>query len=254
LLSGIQPVFFLNKLDLTRNVLMMTGLHQAILHNSTLCTAFDLAFLVCPIALAWSVIAEKKIQPGLAIFTSLFSLVYFMLLSQVSYLCIEGFIGGILVPLIFCARSVKVFYYYLHCIRIIFMLIFFSAGLWKIRTGAVFNTEQMSGILLLQHPAYLVSDSHDWFSRFIYYLVSNAAVSYALYLSATAIELLFAVGLFTRRYDKWLIGLFCLFVIFDYFLMRINYFNWMVFTGCLYFSRYGQAGDRDKISQTNERN
>jgi hypothetical protein len=61
---------------------------------------------------------------------------------------------------------------------------------------------------------------------------------YALYLAATAIELLFAIGFFTKKYDKWLIAGFLAFLAFDYWVMRIPYFEVMPYLLCLYFSKY----------------
>lgn len=243
LLSGINPVFFINKLDITRNVLMATGLQKAILYNKALCVVFDILLPLFPIALYYVIASGKRGRVLLSIATAIFSLIYFLLLTGVSYLCIEGYIAFLLLPLVFSAGTPRAFYYRLHCLRILFLIIFFSSGLWKIRTGAIFNTEQMSGILLLQHAGYLVSNANDWFSRFIYFLVEHPVISYSLYLLATAIELSFAIGFFTKKYDRLFIILFCLFVAFDYFLMRINYFSWIAFTGCLYFSKY-TVGDK----------
>jgi hypothetical protein len=46
------------------------------------------------------------------------------------------------------------------------------------------------------------------------------------------------IGLFTRRYDRILLVVFCAFLFADYFLMQIYYFIWLAFTGCFYFSSF----------------
>lgn len=122
---------------------------------------------------------------------------------------------------------------------------FFSAGLWKIRAGGIFNPEEMGAILLKQHAAYLIHSPGDWFSRIINYLVINYRFSYLLYLASIIMELFFIVGFFTKKADKLLILIFLLFVLFDFFLMRINYFAWVTFVGCLWFTKYKEPGNEN---------
>lgn len=188
------------------------------------------------------VTVNKKGQSYIAVLTGIFNFVYTLLLSSVTPLSISGFAGWILLPWIFVSRSDTGFYFSLNSIRYLFLLFFFSAGLWKIRTGAIFNTEQMSGVLLLQHAAYLVDAPSDWFTKCVNYLVIHKQFSFLLYLSVTAAELVFVIGFFTKKYDKVLMVIFLLFVLFDFILMRINYFPWVAFLGCLWFAKYSEPG------------
>jgi uncharacterized membrane protein YphA (DoxX/SURF4 family) len=143
-------------------------------------------------------------------------------------------------PLVFCNKTDKGFYFTMHSFRIIFILIFFSAGLWKLRVGGVFNTDEMSGILLLQHKQILAANTDSFFAHTIQWLILHPAISYMLYLLGLMAELLFVIGFFTRRYD-WLMNMaFIGFLLSDLLLMQINYFNWLVFAGLLYFSKFKQ--------------
>jgi hypothetical protein len=206
--------------------------------NTFLQVFFDVMYYLLPLLLVFSSSKKYKWQYLLAIITSLFNLVYALLLSSLSMLSVEGFTGWIIIPLIFALRSDKGFYYAMHCMRYVFLLIFFSAGLWKIRGGGLFNIDQMGAILIRQHAPYIVVAAGDWFTRCVYYLANHTIFSYTLYLGATIAELIFGIGFFTKRSDKILIVAFILFVVLDFVLMRINYFAWSAFLGCLWYSNY----------------
>jgi len=238
LLHQLKPVFFTSRLDVSLNILALTGLQNAIIGNHFLQLLFDGIYFLIPLLLVFTCIINSRIQFFIALLNSLFNLAYALLLSSLSTLSIEGFVCWIILPLIFIFKKDRAFYFAVNCTRYIFLLIFFSSGLWKIRAGGLFNTEQMGGVLLLQHTAYLATVSHDWFSSFIIYLIKHPLLSYAIYLAATMAELFFVVGFFTKKLDNVLMVLFLLFVITDLFLMRINYFAWISFLGCLWFAKY----------------
>jgi hypothetical protein len=124
--------------------------------------------------------------------------------------------------------------------RYIFLLIFFSTACWKIRAGGIFNPEQMSGILVSQHSACLAAHPAGWYAKFIMFFISSGKISYTIYILATALELFFFIGFFTKRFDRLLICLFLLFILFDCFFMKINYVSWASFLGCLWFSGYAE--------------
>jgi hypothetical protein len=242
LLSQLKPVFFLNRLDLSLNLLFLTDIQHAVINSSSLRLFFDAGYYLLPLLLLIACIISNRLQYLLAAMIVVFNFIYALLLSSLSMLSIEGFVGWILVPLIFISRSGKGFYYSMHCIRYVFLLVFFSAGLWKIRGGAIFNIEEMSAILLRQHAPYITELPNDWFTHCVYWLANHNKISYAFYCIATIAELVFVIGFFTKRFDKLLIAAFIVFVVFDFALMRINYFAWSTFLGCLWLSKYDQPG------------
>lgn len=234
----MEPVYFNNKLDFTRNILMLSNLQHYLIKERWLRILFDCLYYLLPVLLTIIFIIKGRRQGLVAYFTCFFTIVYSLMFSSFTYISMEGYIGWILFPLILSALTVQSFYYYLHAVRILFILIFVSAAIFKIKSGNVFNMEQMAGILLTQHSNYLVSNPQDWFTKFIYFLVQHKAIAQSFFILGTITELSFVIGLFTGKFDRLLIILFCFFLAFDYFLMQINYFTWMVFIGCLYFSGY----------------
>ncbi|MBS1512655.1 MAG: hypothetical protein JST86_17555 [Bacteroidetes bacterium] len=219
---------------------MATGLHQAVMNSYTLQWILDLVYYILPLLLWYMSYDNKRWHYYIAWAMVLFNWMYALLLSSLSMLSVEGFTGWIILPILFAFRTEKGFYYVLHCMRYVFLLLFFSTGVWKIRGGGLFNIEQMGAILIRQHAPYITEAPNNWFTGFVYFMANHKVFAYLFYLAATLLELVFAIGIFTKRYDRLLIILFILFVIMDFFLMRINYFAWTAFLGCLWFSRYAE--------------
>lgn len=238
LMSQNQPLIFVNSLDLTRNLLMLSNIQHSLVTSSKLCFLFDLVYFLCPFILSYTILKNTKGQSIMSLTTSIVAFVYGIFYSMFSYFSFTYFISLVFIPLIFYKRSDEGFYFNLHFMRLIFLGIFVSTGFWKIRTGAVFNIEQMSSILLQQHKQVLINEPEGWYSLFIFFMIKNRIFSYMLYLSAVLIEISFAIGFFTKRYDNLLFILFCIFLLMDFFIMQINYFNWFVFSGLFYYSKF----------------
>ncbi len=242
------PVFIFNKPDITGNLLWLFGVHKLLLHVDIFRLFLDVIYFLLPFFIVLSVRKNWKIAPLLALCTSLFVMVYAYLISVTGFVSIEVFTAQMFFPLLFTSSGIRGRYYRLHIIRLIFLLIFFSTAIWKIRAGGVFNIEQLSAILLRQHAGILIEPSPTWFTHFLLYLIQHEYLAYLLYFFTVLLEFVFVIGFFTRRYDKILILLFCVFIVFDYFLMEINYFFWLPFLGCLYFSQYGEPETKTVIN------
>ena len=176
LLSQLAPVFFHNKLDLTSNVIQLTDLFNIVIRTRFLQVLFDALFLLLPMLMCIASARGHRSQPLLAILTAVFNLMYAVLLSAMSPLSIEGFVGWMVLPIVLAFRNDASFYYALQTMRYFFLLIFFSSAIWKIRAGGIFNGEQMSAILVNQHAAYLIDQPDSWFSNFIKYLINNKMI------------------------------------------------------------------------------
>ena len=243
LLSTIEPIYFNNKLDFTRNILMLSNMQHWLMKEQWLRIFFDLLYLFLPVLLTILFIEKSRGIRLVAYITSAFTIIYALFFSSFTYISIEGYICWILFPIILSTITIQGFYYNLHAVRIIFILMFVSSAILKINSGGVFNPEQMAAILITQHNIYLASNANDLFTKFIYFLVQHKALAQSLYILATIAELSFAIGLFTSKFDRLLIVVFCSFLVFDYLLMQINYFTWFVFMGCFYFSRCEMQGE-----------
>ncbi|MBC7934996.1 MAG: hypothetical protein H7Y86_06515 [Rhizobacter sp.] len=237
-LSAIRPQFFLNKADVTGQLFMWTGIQHRIIESYLFRMIFEILFYLLPGVLAFCFIKSYRIVSLLAVFTILYSMLYCYLFSCMSFISIEPLITWFFIPLLFTGRSVAGFYLKMHMLRILFILFVASAALWKIRTGALFNAEQMSGVLVSQHAPVLATGEKGFFIDLITFLINHPFLSNLLYWIVAAGELFFIAGLFSKKFDRLLIIILVTFLVFDYYLMEINYFSWLPFAACFYFSRY----------------
>ncbi len=236
--TQIAPVFFVPKPDITGHFIFATGLQQALVVHSWLRLLFDVLFYSLTPLLICCFIKKRKLTIALAWLSFIFNIFYCYLLSCMSFVSKEPFIAWMLFPLMFTGFQTKGFYFKLHILRILFILFFATAGLWKLRGGGAFNVEQFSGILLHQYATVLSSGEAGWFVQLIKYLINHTLLSFVLYWLVILAELLFLIGLFTKKYDKLLLWILIGFIVFDYFLMEINYFSWLPFSLLFYFSKY----------------
>lgn len=238
-LYQLQPILFRTPFDGTSWLLMQTGIHQWLLNNQAGCLCFDIVFYLCPLAFWW--LCEKKqiiSSPLFCAFWLIFNWIYILCYVLFPSTSIEKFLPALLLPVLFATNRITSFYYFMHGMRYFFLFFFMSTGIWKLRTGAVFNIEQTSGILLLQHKEFLIASPRHWYSAFLYWLIRNPYISYFLYLTGTIVELTFLIGFFTKKYDKQLFFLLVIFFVANFILMRIPFFEILPLALPLLFSRY----------------
>lgn len=223
-LYQLRPSFFYTRQDLVTWIFMQTGLHQWLLNNPAAWPLFDIIFYSLPLLL---LIANKtkKFETAAAIIMLVVNWCYVQCYTLYPSNSIEGHLGWLLFPVIFVAKEEKAFSLLYEAARYFFLYFLVSAGVWKFAQSGIFHTDEMSGILLYQHNQLLTNSPGYWQSRLILYLIRHQVLSYTLYLLATILELFFIVGFFTKKYDRLLLILFILFLIADYFIMRIPYFE-----------------------------
>ncbi|MBC7652656.1 MAG: hypothetical protein H7101_13005 [Deinococcales bacterium] len=147
---------------------------------------------------------------------------------------IEIQIAWLLFPIIFLTKKESSFYVLANGLRYYFLYLFTSAAVWKFTQHGIFNMQQLSNILIIQHKEILTANITGY-QIFIYWLINHSTISYLLYVAATLLELLFIVGYFTKKYD-WLLAIAAItFILFDYAIMRIIYIDWLPFLLLLYY-------------------
>jgi len=228
-LYQMQPFLFLNRMDVFTWVFMQTHLHQWLLNNRPGEILMDALFYAMP--LIYFIIYKWKIKFSTAVCLLMLAINWCYAECYTLYPTnsIEGHIAWLLFPVIFLADNEKTFRLLFEALRYFFLFYFFSAGIWKIVQGGLFNIQQMSGVLLFQHKEMLINSPEYWQSKLIRYLIDHYIFSYILYLLSALIELSFITGFFTKKYDRLLAAVFILFLIMDYFIMRIPYFEVLPF-------------------------
>lgn len=237
-LFQVAPYFFVNRFDGIAWLFMQTGIHQWLINNKAGWWLFDLAFYSMPLIYYAAYSFNQKLITATALCWLIINWLYVQFYTLYPTNSIEGHVAWLLMPVLFAARRLKTFYFLMHGLRYFFLFFFASAAIWKLRQDGFFNPQQMTGILLMQHGTYLVSAPQSWFTAFVYGLIQHERVGYALYIAATLLEFTFIIGFFTRRYDKWLIVAFVLFLLMDLLVMRIPYFEILPLSLPLLYSKY----------------
>jgi len=238
LFSSIKPFLFKPGYDLLTWLIMKTGLHQVFINNQTACVLFDVIFYSLPAILYFILQKSVKASSFVAALMLVTNFVYALCFTLFPTHGFEGYIAWLLFPVLFMAINLKSFYYLLNGLRYFSLFYFASAGCWKVIEYGVFNFNQMSGVLLFQHKEYLVSSPNFWYTHFIYWLINHPAISYILFVAATAVELSFVIGFLTKKFDRIFIAAFILFLLFDVLIMRIHYWEAMPLLIPLFYSGY----------------
>ena len=225
LLFQMQPSFFYTRADVFTWVFMQTGLHKWLLNNTAGCLVFDVLFYTIPAVYFLHYRNSKTTAYISAVAMLLINWVYVQCYTLYATNSIEGHVAWLLFPFVFMPKKDETFEVLFNGLRYFLLFFFASAGLWKLRQGGVFNPAEMSGILLYQHTQLLTNSPLYWQSKLILWLIQHRYIAYILYLLNTLIELSFIIGFFTKKYDKALLILFLLFLVMDYFVMRIPYFE-----------------------------
>ncbi len=233
-----DPFVFQTRFDGITWLFMQTRLHQYLLDQEGGFLIMDIFFYAMPL-IYYKVYRKASGYVHVAGFIMLvINWFYIQIYTLYPTNSIEGHVGWLLFPVLLMMKDLRSFYYVFHGLRYFFLFFFASAGFWKIYEGGLFNISQMSNLLLFQHKEQLVSSPEHWFTMFIYWMASHEVFSYILFLLTTLMELAFLVGFFTKRFDRWLIRIFLLFLLANIFIMKINYFEVLPFLITLYYAKY----------------
>ena len=233
LLYQQQPVFIYDTFDVFSWLFMRTGIHQWLLQTKYF-VLFDWVYYSAPLSLLIASFTSRKLISFAAVYILLVSWIYLQCYFLYPISSYTIFIAWLIFPFIFIANNDKTFALLFEGVRYFFLYFFLSAGAWKIINGSVFNPVHFSAVLIEQHKEMLTASKGYWLSHFYQYLIGNTALSYTLYLTVWVMELSFITGFFTRRYDRYLAFIYFVFLIADYFVMRIPYFETLPFVLTLY--------------------
>lgn len=238
-LYQFHPFMFTTRFDGITWLFMQTGIHLLVLNNNWLAIVLDILFYGFPAL--YFIAFLKKPGKGQAIAWAwlLVNWLYVQCYTLFPTNSIEAHIPWLLFPLLFASQSLRSFFFIMHGLRYFFLYFFFSAGVWKLVNGGAFEPTQMGAILMDQHKEFLITAPGNWQATFIYQLIAMPLAAFLLYWLSIITELFFGVGFFSRRFDRVLVFLFLLFLVFDYLIMRIPYIEVVPFLLTFLFSKYG---------------
>ncbi len=209
-----EPILIFPNIDNTYWLFHLFNIPQLIATNYYSLLAFDISLISCSFIIIF--ITNNRWL------NRLFFILYF-----IYFICVNTFSGhhshiliGILFGnFIFCFQKFEFQIKYIHFLRYYLMFIMTSAALWKIARGSFFDSQHLSNILYNQNLYF----SNIYPTQILSYLIKHTSISHAIYIAATLLELVFAIGFFTRKLDKQLAFLFILFFVMDYYLMGLNF-------------------------------
>lgn len=234
------PFVFQTRIDGTTWLFMRSGLHQWMISHPWVYIWADLIFYSLP---AFWYLADRWWPRHGWIIGWLMLVVnwaYVQVFTLYPTNSIEGHFAWLMMPLLFLMRDQKGFSMMLQGLRYVFLFFFFSAGVWKVCLGGVFNPDQLSNILAFQHGHVLALSPESLFTQWINWLIDHPFIGWVLYFLATVVELLFVVGFFTMKWDRWLVFLFLLFLLLDKLIMQIGYYEMIPMLIPLYFASVDQ--------------
>lgn len=231
LLFQYRPIFFNYNRDLTELALLATGLPRWMTgHPISFPIADLLAFLV-PLPIILQNSRNRSFSPWPGILFTIYLVLYLLLADIFWQAHHELYMLFFLLSLVWTTARSDRFYLILNVSRYYFLYLFVSAAIWKIARGAVFNSEEMSRILLLHHADLLTEGCSSLTCRIYGWLISHPAPAQTLYICGVLLEASFVAGFFTRRWDRLLIALAILFVFTDLLIMLIPY--WTILLGVI---------------------
>lgn len=221
----VMPNIFLTRFDGFTWLFMRTGIHQWLANNPEGWGIFDAFFYAMPLMYFLSHNIFKTGSTIVAVLMLLVNWIYVQSYTLFPTTSIEAHTAWLLFPIVFLVSNPKTFRLLIEGLRYFFLFFFVSAGIWKIVNGGIFNTDQMSGVLLYQHADLLSSSPGYWQTEMIQWIIHHKTFGFILYVVATLLELTFIIGFFTKKYDTLLIVLFIVFLLADHLVMRIPYYE-----------------------------
>ncbi len=211
----LNPVYSFQQKETWYHILFSSNIPQFITGNYLLSATLDLSLFIFPVLflLRW--------KRAWAVAFSVVLLLYFFTFNLVTGHHYHGLVGAILITIPFWTKNETRFNLLWEAVRYYWLYIFASAALWKILRGSVFYTEQLSNILKSQQLDLLLQQPDSFQAQVAQYLIANPQVSHGVLVVNVLVQLCFAVGFFTRKFDTALFILSLVFCAANYFVMSI---------------------------------
>jgi len=210
-----QPPFIFTDTEWVYQWYSATGIPQFITSHTVLASVFDISLLVTTVAF---LLSKKRI---FSILFTLAALNYFLTYNLVTGHHYHGLVGLLFISLPFWFKSEQRFNFSWEAVRYYFLYVFSSAGLWKILRGSAFYHDQLSNILKQQQINLLLQNPAGYKAHIAQFLISHTDFSHLLLLANVVLQLSFAIGFFTKKFDRFLFWFAIMFVIANFFVMGI---------------------------------
>jgi hypothetical protein len=218
----IQPVLINPSIDNTYWLLHLLGIPYFTTHSVIGSAFLDLLLFALPVV----VIMTPQRRPFAVLFTIL-AVIYQVTISTYSMHHYHSLIGLIILSVPFWFEGQR-FTMLWQAARYYLFFIFTSAAIWKLCRGSVFVEGDMSTILMSQHAQYLYDYPSAYLAQIRSYLISHPQQSQWLLIGTMLMQLSFAGGFLTRRFDRFYIAMTILFFTANFVVMHIFSFELLI--------------------------
>ncbi len=210
-----MPPFLFGENEWAYKMLLQSGIAQYVVAHSFIASLFDVSLLVTAMAF---VLSFKRVYAIAFTFLCLF---YFMAYNMVTGHHYHGMAGLIVITVVFWFQKEEKFNLAWEGARYYMLYIFSSAALWKILRGSAFYQLQLSDILKSQQIDLLIQNPGTMKAHCVEYLIAHPETAHIILLINVLVQLSFAIGFFTRRFDSILFWLAIIFCVANYYVMSI---------------------------------
>jgi len=210
-----QPPFIFDETETVYKWYKLTGIPQFITANSFISACFDISLLVFTVGF---LLSKRRI---FAVLFSLVALNYFLSYNMVTGHHYHGLVGLLVISIPFWFKSEQRFNFSWEAVRYYFLYIFSSAACWKVLRGSAFYHDQLTNILKNQQINLLLQNPNNYKAHIAQFLISHSHFSHIVLLVNVILQLSFAIGFFTKKYDRVLFALAITFVVANFLVMGI---------------------------------
>jgi hypothetical protein len=217
-----QPPFIFEENEVVYKYFLLSGIPQFLTSGSLVPALFDVCWYALPILFLLTM------QRVYAILFTLVTTIYFLTYNIAAAHHYHGLVGVLVISIPFWSKKEERFHFLWEAARYYWLYVFASAALWKILRGSVFYTEQLSNVLKSQQINLLLQHPDNFKAHIAQYLIANPSVAHIVLIVNVFIQLSFAIGFFTKKFDGYLFWLAIIFSIANYYVMGIVSFELLI--------------------------
>ena len=156
----------------------------------------------------------------------------------------HSMVAAFAVTVPFWFRDEKAFWIVFSGVRFYACFFFASAALWKIWRGSVFDHGHVANLIQLEYANLLTAHPDGFAARVLLLIIDNPWIGDVLFGMVVLIQLAFAVGFFTGRFDTLLLLLIVVFIAGNYIFFHVASWEVLIFALCFVRPRWLQASGR----------
>ncbi len=219
-----NPALVYPSADNTYWIFLLSGIPNFLVSNSFVSMAFDLILLASTVMCAIN--CNKR---EYALVFCVFIWIYFLTFNTYSAHHYHGLIGVLMLSIPFLSGKAKTFSYLMEMVRYYYLFFFASAALWKLFRGSVFHSGQLKATLMEQHVGYLAQNPDSFRADLVTYFISHQQAGDLIFILTFFLQLIFIIGFFTQKTDRWLFWIAVIFHLMNWMVMRIFSIELIVF-------------------------